>query len=415
MGLIHMWLYRCLASVFAVWVCARLVVRRDWSELRARFGRITPARTGPHVWVHGASNGELASVKPILAALLKADPDIALLVTSNTATGKALVESWHWERVSARLAPLDLGWTTAILLRRWRVQSVVLVEKEIWPHRILRSPGPVVLLGAQISDRSARTLQRLPGLTRRILGRLSCVVPQTEIARDRLAKLGVQPAALAPVFNLKALYTPEPLDDPDLNGAFDPALTWLAASTHAGEDALLLEAHRIARRSRPDLRLILAPRHPNRAPEILALSDRQEMAVRSAGEKPDRSVYLADTMGEMPLWYRAAGCVFVAGSLSDRGGHTPYEPAYFHKPVLHGPDTANFPEAYARLNSAGLCAPVSTPIAIAEAVLAALADRIRLGKATNALLFPEMSQSNRISEIVDATLKPKHNAQIPTF
>lgn len=146
-----MFVYRLLVSVFAALVLARLALRRDWPALRDRLAR-GAADSGPHLWLHAASNGELASARPILDALRRARPDLPVVITCNSASGVRLAQSWG---LAARLAPLDLCWVTRRFLRNWDVRAHVTMESELWPHRVLRCPGPVLIMGGRLSEGTA--------------------------------------------------------------------------------------------------------------------------------------------------------------------------------------------------------------------------------------------------------------------
>jgi 3-deoxy-D-manno-octulosonic-acid transferase len=181
-------------------------------------------------------------------------------------------------------------------------------------------------------------------------------------------------------------------------------VTWLAASTHEGEEDIVLEAHVKARRINPELRLILAPRHPHRADQIAEMIAGKglDCARRSTGDSHAASVLLADTMGEMPNWYRQAGRVFIAGSLTDRRGHTPYEPAYFGCALIHGPDTGNFASAYERLaqNNAAICVENADQLAEALASLDAESAQEKAGIAAQNALRAVTNIDGLVSDLV---------------
>ncbi|WP_323770936.1 3-deoxy-D-manno-octulosonic acid transferase [Antarctobacter sp.] len=366
-----MLLYRLLLSLFAAYTLARTAARDGAIAARKRLSP-GPAPAGRFVWLHGASNGELASARPILERLVKARPDLHWLVTANTQTGVALVASWDLPRVAARLAPLDLRFPTARLMRDWRVCAHITLESELWPNRFLTCPGPVLLLGARMTEGTARTWGRFPQLARKVLSHVRFASAQDSGSAGRLAALGLPPAARGPVTDLKAFFTaPPPPADPILDAAFARARTWLAASTHEGDETIALAAHALCLKQTPDLRLILAPRHAHRADAIATEAARMglTLARRSLGEAPGTAqVYIADTMGEMPLWYARAGRVFIGGTLSDRGGHTPYEPAAFGAALMHGPDTRNFTAAFARLATAQASIEIRTADGLAKAL-----------------------------------------------
>lgn len=384
-------LYRLLLSLFAAYTLTRTLARDGARAARKRLSP-GPAPEGRFVWVHGASNGELASVRPLLEQLAAARPDLDWLVTANTQTGVALADSWALPRVVARPAPLDLRRPTARLMRDWRVCAHISLESELWPNRFVTCPGPVLLLGARMTAGTARTWGRFPRLARKVLSRVSLASAQDSGSADRLVALGLPPSARGPVTDLKAFFTaPTPPADPVLDAAFPEDRTWLAASTHVGDDSVVLAAHALCLKQTPDLRLILAPRHAHRAEVIAAEAAQMGLttARRSLDEAPGSAqVYIADTMGEMPLWYARAGRVFIGGTLSDRGGHTPYEPAAFGAALLHGPDTRNFSAAFARLSDAGASLQIRDADTLAQALLSLDtpdAQRTAGGKATAAL------------------------------
>ncbi len=365
-------LYRLLISIFALFALAGALRRGGPRLVAARLGAGRPARQGPHIWLHGASNGELASARPVIRALRASRPDLDVLVTCNSATGVAMVDRWALPGVTARPAPVDLAWVTRRMMRRWRVVAHLALEAELWPHRVLGCPGPVVLLGARMRPGTARLWRRFGALGRRVLGRVALASAQDEGTRDRLRDLGLPGVAEAPLLDLKALYRPpEIAPEPTLSDALPRSETWLAASTHAGEEEIVLEAHRALLEAAPKSRLILAPRHPRRGDEVATLIAAQglTMARRSTGGNPaGAQVYLADTMGEMALWYALAGRVFVGGTLTDRGGHTPYEPAAFGAALLHGPDVANFRAPFARLDKAGAARKIRSAEELSQAL-----------------------------------------------
>ena len=258
--------------------------------------------------------------------------------------------------MTARLAPLDTRWALARFFAAWQPVALVQIENEIWPNRMAMAHErrvPVMAADARMSARSAALWHRFPGLARDILGLIDHVAPQDAKSEERLIELGFPRRKLGTRMNLKAAVRMAP-PEPEVLAAYGRGLprdkTILAASTHAGEEEIVLTAFRKAREFDAHLKLILAPRHAARGEEVAKLIAQagQPMARRSKGEMPGptTSVYLADTMGEMPLWYRLAAVTFVGGSLVPKGGHTPYEPAQAGSAVVHGPYVQNHADAY---------------------------------------------------------------------
>jgi 3-deoxy-D-manno-octulosonic-acid transferase len=355
-------------------------------RLRARLGSddslsertVAPApRPGPSplIWLHGASNGELTAARGLIAGLIERSPELRLLVTTNTLTARAMARGWALPRTEVRLAPLDHAPLIARFLDATRPAALVMLENELWPNRLALCAArsiPVLVVGGRLSARSARFWARLPRLAGKLMDAITWLAPQDEASRDRFIALGLDPARLGPILQLKSAVADPAGAAPGL--PLPRPLTLLAASTHEGEDEMVLDAFRAARRRHPGLRLLLAPRHPRRRDAIEAAIAARGLAfaTRSRGAAPGAQtpVYLADTMGEMALWYRAAGLTFVGGSLVDRGGHTPFEPAAFGSAILHGPHLSNFAPAYGALAAA--CA--TRQVTDAQSLGAALAE-----------------------------------------
>ncbi len=371
-----MTVYRILVSLLApvmllVLLWRRAIGRETSASLSQRCGFSAAPRSGdgPILWVHGASNGELASARRLIATALERVPALHIVVTANTVTGCAMAAGWGLDRLTAQAAPLDHRLALSRFLGHWRPAGLITLEADIWPNRFALCAArgiPVLMVGARMSAKSARNWGLVPRLARAVLASIGWLSAQDAGSEARFSALGLPPDRLGPVIDLKAASLEGSLAAlaTALANALantDPhrATTFLAASTHDGEDAIVLEGFAAARQKRPDLRLILAPRHPQRAPAIRALLDASGLsyAVRSDGQVPgpDTAVYLADTMGEMAEWYRLAGMTFVGGSLVDIGGHNPFEPASAGSAILHGPHVGNFKSSYQAL-AAGLAA-----------------------------------------------------------
>lgn len=355
-------LYQILMALLLPAMLAHAWITGGRRALRERWGlAAAAARTGQRLWLHGASNGELASARAVLQEILAARPGLAVLVTSNSLTGRDLVEGWGLPRVTAALAPLDTAGAAARLMDRFQPQALVILENELWPSRLAaahRRGVQILVIGARLSEGSAARWRLWPGLIGDALARLDWVSAQDEASARRLVKLGLPQAALGPTVTLKAMpAAPAAPQVPPFAPPAPRAACLLAASTHPGEEGPILTAFAGARlRGGPSF-LILAPRHARRGDEVAALIASQglTLARRSAGQAPgpDTQVYLADTMGEMGLWYAMAGICLIGGTFTDRGGHTPFEPAAHGCALIHGPDVANFAAPFAALDAAG--------------------------------------------------------------
>lgn len=350
--------YRMIIALLAPLVLLRALWRGERRhDLAERLGQ---GGTRVDLWLHGASLGELASARWLVQALLAARPGLTLLVTANTVTGRQLVRNWGFAGVTARLAPLDLGFALRGYLGRCQPRALISLEAEFWPLRFALCAArgmPILLLGARMSDRSFRRWQNRPALAAAMLQAVRLASAQDAASRLHLRELGLSEAVTLPDLDLKAqaIVDLPPIATPP---RADRAPWLLAASTHEGEEALILRAFCLQSRF---THLILAPRHPTRAPEIAALlrSVGCQFDQRSMGAEPGGTpVYLADTLGEMDRWYASCGAVVIGGSFAPRGGHTPWEPARFGTAMLHGPNTQNFADPFAELDATGGALPV---------------------------------------------------------
>jgi 3-deoxy-D-manno-octulosonic-acid transferase len=376
-----------VAPALPLWLARRAARGKEFparlAERRGIAGIPRPA--GRLLWLHAASVGETQSVLPLIARLHAARPDLAVLLTTGTVTSARLLPArlgaagavpersgllpGH-PRIIHQFAPLDVPAWIAAFLDHWRPDAAVFVESELWPNALAalgERAVPAALINARLSARSFARWRLAPGLARRLLRSFALVLPQSAADADRLTRLG---AAVAPPGNLKLAAPPLPADAAerarlaDLFGA-DPV--WVAASTHAGEEALVLAAHRAALAAAPSLRLILAPRHPERGAEVAKTARAAGFVAgrRSRGEGPAGPVWIADTLGELGLWYRLGLGAYVGGSLVPRGGQNPLEPARLGLPVAFGPDMGNFAEIAAMLRAAGAATEVGDAEALA--------------------------------------------------
>ncbi|MBC7476882.1 MAG: 3-deoxy-D-manno-octulosonic acid transferase [Pseudorhodobacter sp.] len=350
-------IYRILMALLAPLLLARALWRGEsGADLAERLGH---GAVPCDLWLHGASLGELTSARWLMAALQADRPGLTVLVTANTLTGRQRVRDWQMPGVTARLAPLDLRGVLRRFLRASRPKALLSLEAEYWPLRFVTCANrqiPVLLLGARMSARSFRRWQSRRVIAATMLGAVRLASAQDAASRQHLLQLGLPADAVLPDLDLKAqamAHLPAPVT-PDRAAR---AGWLLAASTHEGEEALVLAA--FVRQSR-FTHLILAPRHPDRGAEIAALLQGTDYARRSQGAEPGGTrIYLADTLGEMDRWYATCGAVVIGGSFAPRGGHTPWEPARFGTAMLHGPDTRNFAAAFAALDNSQGAVPVT--------------------------------------------------------
>jgi 3-deoxy-D-manno-octulosonic-acid transferase len=338
-------------------------LREPKGAFSERLGLTRPPAPGPRIWLHGASNGELTSARWLIAKLIAARPGLQWLVTCNTATARAMVRGWDLPGVTAAFAPLDAACATQRLLNRWQPRILISLEGELWPARLAAchaAKTPVILLGARMSARSFRRWTLIRPLAATALGQVAHASAQDPASRQHLIRLGLPATAFGPDFDLKAQAAAS-LPPPAILPRADRAAWLLAASTHDGEEEAVIDAFLAT----PNFtHLILAPRHPSRAAAVAALIARrhQPFTRRSAGALPGASaIFLADTMGEMDLWYARCGACIIGGTFAPKGGHSPWEPVRHACAILHGPRIENFAAPFARLDAAGAALPATAP------------------------------------------------------
>lgn len=353
--------------------------REDAGRFAERFGIAGCARpSGPLVWLHGASVGESLSVLPLAAAI--AQRNWRVLLTTGTVTSAGVLDGRLPDGVIHQFVPVDLPAAAARFLAHWRPNLALFAESELWPNLMLGAFAhsiPLGLVNARLSERSARRWARAPRSAAHLLGGFAFCLAQDEAIAARFRALG---AAMArPVGNLKHDVPALPdaaASRAALAAAIGGRSVFLAASTHPGEDEIVLAAARNARRSRPDLLTIIAPRHPARGPAIASLGTGQgETVVRRAADEPltpATTLYVADTLGELGVFYRLATLAFIGGSLVPHGGQNPIEPAKLGVPILHGPHVANFAEVYRALATEDGALSVADGASLREGVTALL-------------------------------------------
>lgn len=341
-----------LALILLIRLARGLETRRGLAE---RCGRADTARAQPRcIWLHGASLGELTSARPLVEALLKRHPDLQVIVTANTYAARSMVRGWGLARLSVAIAPLDYRVFVRRFLRHWRPLAMLSLENEIWPVRFATcaSAGcPVLLVAARMSARSSANWRRFGGAAARVVASIDALWPADAASAERFARLGLDGARIHAPVNLKSsvrLAAPLSGDLRAFTRIWPRTTTVLAASVHLHEVDTILQGFAA------------------RAEALsLVLSRRSECPVPTAGS----TVYLANSIGEMALWYSAAKVTVVGGSFAPIGGHTPFEPVQFGALVVHGPDTSKQAEAYAALHRANAAFRVAGADDLAQVLL----------------------------------------------
>jgi len=366
--------------------------KEDTDRFGERFGEASrPRPAGALAWIHGASVGESLSALALIDRLLAERPDFHVLMTTGTVTSAKLLDTRLPPRAFHQYVPVDhAGWIQRFL-EHWKPDLALWLESELWPNMIqgvAETGTPLVLLNGRMSETSFLRWKRVPFLIRPLLAEFALCLGQDEEQTQRLAALGA-PKALS-VGNLKYAAQPLPADEATLatlGAAIDSRPVWLASSTHAGEEAVAGRVHRALAPAHPRLLTMIAPRHPDRAPEIAAELQAQGLTVarRSAGDQPGRAdIYLADTLGELGLFYRLAPIVFMGKTLLHEGGHNPLEPAQLDCALVSGPHMQNFAAVQDKLRAAQAVVEVADEAALAQAVGALLGDPARRAQLAHA-------------------------------
>jgi 3-deoxy-D-manno-octulosonic-acid transferase len=367
--------------------------REEKARLGERLGQAAMARpAGPLLWLHAASVGESLLALPLIEALLDQRQNLHVLMTTGTVTSARLMAERLPARAFHQFAPVDRRAAWRRFFAHWRPDLGCLVESEIWPHLILeaeRNGLPLVLINGRMSARSAGRWRWAAASARRLVASFALCLARSRTDADRLVALGA--CDVRAPGNLKNAAPPLPADQAalaELRGAIGARPVLLAASTHPGEETLLLRTHRQLRGRHPQLLSVIVPRHPERGARIAAelCAAGEAVTRRSLGEPPHAgtTIYVADTLGELGLFYRLASAAFIGGSLVPHGGQNPLEAARLGCPPLFGPHTGNFEEMTAELLDKGAARRVRDADDLALAVDALLSDpalRLRLAAA----------------------------------
>jgi 3-deoxy-D-manno-octulosonic-acid transferase len=429
-----------LLPILLPYLCWRLIVRGKSREgLAERFGRVPslgPAPAEGRVWVHAVSMGETVAAMPVVAALRKALPGAAILVSSTTPAGQAQAQRAFPEAALHFYFPIDLPWVAARVLERIRPSAIVLMEAEIWPNLVTaaqRRGVPVIVANAHLSDRTLRRATRLRSLLSPLFAGITRYLAQSPAIRDRAISLGLPAERVAVVGHTKfdqEMPTLSSEEAAELRSEFGLAPgqpLFLAGSTHEGEEELILDVWEAARRSAPHLALMLAPRHLTRLEEIRSLIEHRGLEVRARSEAfGDRAavtddtamelcecrqptaigpstVLLLDTMGELAKLYGLAAVVFVGGSLVPKGGHDILQPLFHGVPTVVGPHMHNQRTLVELALGEGAVEQVADADELAKALVRLLGDccvRAEMQAAAARLLGANRGASTRCAAVV---------------
>jgi len=401
---------------------ARRLVRGVPLNLRERLGLTRHERPPrPVGWIHAVSVGEAIAAAPLVEGLRRTWPSLPLVVSTVTETGARVVRERFAGVARHRYFPLDFPGAARRVIASIEPAFFVSMETELWPNvlRGLAARGvPTMIANGRLSDRSFGRYRLVRGAMRRVLGDVTVFAMQSDEDARRVIALGALPERVVVSGNLKHEPLPDPAGAADLwhrlLGLAPGQPVWIAGSTHRGEDDIVLQAHRRALAARPDLVLVVAPRHPERVGEVMKLIGSAGFAGARRSEMPSSRgattpIIVLDTVGELAQLYTIADVVFVGGSLIPLGGHNMLEPALRGKPVLFGPHTANFREAAAVLLDGGGGVVVQDAVELAGELGRLLADpdlRAQRGTAAREAAASRHGASRTTLELVARYLYP---------
>lgn len=389
-----------------------------FARWRERFGFFADPGLKDSIWIHAVSLGEVNAAVPLIEALMRRYGDTPFVITTVTPTGSDRVLQLFGDRVFHVYLPYDLTTAVRRFLDRVRPRLAVIMETEIWPNLFMACAErgvSIVVANARLSEKSLRGYWPIQPLVRRAIRCASFVAAQSASDEERLRTLGAAEPRLAVVGNLKFDMT-VPEDVRERGAAFRIVAgggrpVWIAASTHEGEELVVLKAHAAVLRRFPDALLLVAPRHPERfkpfATACRAFGFRTLTRSEEGGADPNCQCFVVDSMGELLAFYAAADVAFVGGSLVPVGGHNLLEPAALARPVIVGPQTFNFAEVTEDLIAAGAVMRILDPEELGPAVVRLLSrdvERRSMGEAARTVMERERGAVARTMEIVENVL-----------
>ena len=403
--LLYSFLIYCLSPLLLVhllWRGRRApAYLKRWSE---RFAFINIHLPVSPIWIHAVSVGEVQATRALIRKLRRAYPSIPIIVTTTTPTGSAQVQQLFADTVEHVYAPYDLPGVVKRFLKRVRPQLAIIMETEIWPnifHHCHAQHIPIILANARLSERSLTSYQRVRRLAQETLACVNTIAAQSESDVARFRQLGARAEQLEVTGSIKfEVDLPASLHEKAevlrREWGHDRKV-FIAASTHSGEDEIILDAFRQIHKSMRDCLLVLVPRHPERFDRVYALCEKERLnVVRRSADVPcdaDTDVFLGDSMGELPLFYAASDVAFIGGSLVPHGGQNPLEAAALGLPVFIGPHFFNFAEIRRLLLDQRAAKEVHDATELADEVLRCFRDverRHQMGEAAR-----QVVESNR--------------------
>lgn len=408
--------YLLLIPFACYWIVRGLCNRTYLDRLGQRFGIGFPS-IDRCIWVHAVSVGEVQAAAPLIRALIERFPDRRFLITTVTPTGAARVRALFGDAVDHCYIPFEFPNAVNTFFRKVNPDAALIMETEIWPN-LYRACGvrevPLILVSARISPRSVPGYRKLLPLIRETLSHGIIIAAQSQQDADRFLSLGANPDRTHVMGNIK--FDVEPDSDVPRRGVaaraelFGTRPVWIAASTHEGEEELVLDVHGSLLKRHANLLLVLVPRHPERFGAVRELIEKRNLSVVSRTDgKPagGADVFLCDTMGEVPMFYVASDVAFVAGSLVPIGGHNLLEPAVLGVPVVTGPHNFNAQDIADLFIDLGGCRRVSDTGELADTVSELLGDpdeAARLGRTGQQILEQNRGALERLLVLLEPLL-----------
>jgi 3-deoxy-D-manno-octulosonic-acid transferase len=386
--------------------------RRRWKE---RFG--FPDKITSHdriIWLHAVSVGEVQVSRPLVNGLLEEYPDYKILITTMTPTGADSVNQYFSDSVKHLYLPYDLPVAVKHFISVIEPSILIVMETELWPnlfHYCHKKDIPIIVINARMSEKSAKGYRRFSSLIRPMLENVSLVVAQGKKDAERMIALGVDKDKISVTGNLKFdINLPHSVTEQAQ--ALRRYLSvnrpvWIAASTHEGEEKIILDAFDKVLQQQPQCLLLIVPRHPGRAAAVRELCTKRNLKVLSKSDNRECDenvkVFILDTLGELPMYYAAADVAFVGGSLTEIGGHNMLEPACLGLPVIMGPHVFNFQEISQLLLDEGAAWKVSNADELSGRVSSLLADanlRHSIGERGRGVVLKNRGNVEKIMELI---------------
>ena len=391
--------------------------RRRWKE---RFG--FPDKITSHdkvIWLHAVSVGEVQASRPLVNALLDKYPDYRILITTMTPTGADCVKQYFADSVTHLYLPYDLPVSVKHFISVIDPSILIVMETELWPnlfHYCQVKNIPVIVANARMSEKSAKGYRRFSSLTRSTLENISLVIAQGKKDAERMIALGADRDKVIVTGNLKFdIHLPHSVTEQAqaLRRYFSVNRpVWIAASTHAGEEKIILDAFDKVLQQHPQCLLVIAPRHPQRSAGLRELCAKRNLKVLSKSDNKecdeDVKIFILDTLGELPMYYAAADVAFVGGSLTETGGHNMLEPACLGLPVIMGPHVFNFQEISQLLLDEGAAWKVTNMDELSGRVSSLLGDanlRHSTGERGRNIVLKNRGNVEKIMELISGFFK----------